>query len=243
MLKLTLLLLAVSLVSPRFAEAQIPSGFKPKDFRLIPSLQPTTYYIAQESKTSCSGRYRGVNYTGSEKTRLLELDGSFIATVCTRFYKVLAMEGSAVLKNRGAGKFAVNYSGVKKKQVRFHVLDRCAFGEGVKKDLCLLPYHSLAADLSVHKVGDILYIPKARGLRLPDGSLHDGFFIIRDTGSAFRGIGGRRIDMFTGTAPDNDNLFLNAGFDRRRSMKAYKVRGITAEQIREDLEQRFPSIY
>jgi 3D (Asp-Asp-Asp) domain-containing protein len=243
MLKFILTLVAFSFIAPMNSQAQIPSRSRVKDFKVIPSLQPTTYYIAQENKTSCSGKYGGVTYKGKERTRLLELDGSYIATVCTRFYKVLSMEGSAILKSRGAGKFAVNYSGVKNKQVRFHVLSRCKYGEGVKKDLCLLPYHSLAADLSVHKVGDVIYIPLVRGMRLPDGSSHDGFFIVRDTGGAFRGVGGRRVDMFTGTAPDNNNLFINAGFDRRRPMKAYKVRGVTADQIREDLQHQFRSIY
>ena len=230
-------------LSAASAFAQIPSGYKSKDFVRLSSLQPTTYYIAQESKTSCAGKYGGVKYKGSERTKLREMDGTFIATVCTRFYKVLSMEGSAIMNSRGRGKFAINYSGRLKNEIRFHALDRCRYGEGVKKDLCLLPYHSLAADLNAHKIGDIIYIPLAKGLRLPDGSLHDGFFIVRDTGGAFKGAGARRVDMFTGTEPDNNNIFINAGFDRARPMKAYKVRGVAARLIREDLEARFRVIY
>ena len=40
---------------------------------------------------------------------------------------------------------------------------------------------------------------KARGIRLPDGTIHDGYFIVRDTGGAFHGIGTLMIDLFTGT--------------------------------------------
>jgi hypothetical protein len=122
------------------------------DLQTLPDLLPTTYFTAKESEISCRGRYgrRGPLYRGTEKTALQEMDGTVIATVCTRFYKVLAMEGSAILKDRGQGEMAINYSGKVRKKPRFHRLGKCSFGEGVQRDLCLLPYHTLAADNKVH---------------------------------------------------------------------------------------------
>ena len=37
----------------------------------IKDVLPTTYYIAKEEKTSCVGRYGGVDYQGHEKSDVL----------------------------------------------------------------------------------------------------------------------------------------------------------------------------
>ena len=203
------------------------------------------YYTARESSVSCRGKYRrsGPVYTGAERSKVLDREGNTIATVCTRFLRVLTMEGSAILRDRGQGEFAVNYSGKVNDVHRFHVLNKCAYGEGVKPGLCLLPYHTLAADNKVHKIGDIIFIPKAQGLLLPDGTVHEGFFIVRDTGGAFVGIGGKRVDMFTGTDPDDNNVFLKAGFHHLRDFQAFKVKPEAVHIIRDRLKYRFGELY
>lgn len=213
------------------------------DMLKIPDLLPTMYYTAQEDKTSCQGKYGGTLYDGSERSNIISVQEKLIATVCTRFYRVLLMEGSAILKDRGQGKISVNYGGVINGERRYHLLDRCIFGEGVRKNLCLLPYHTLATDNKVHKIGDIIYIPKVVGLRLPDGSLHEGFFIVRDTGSAFNGIGAQRVDMFTGLDPDYANAFQAAGFHHKKEVQAFKIKGESADLIKEKLEEKFGGIY
>ena len=238
---MTKTLILLSLLSFNLFAQELPSQVNPVDSQKISSLLPTTYFLPQEKNISCVGQYggNGTVYTGKEKSQILELDGSLIATVCTRFYRYLTMEGSAVLKNQ----IAINYSGVVGNQKRFHALDRCAFGEGTRKDLCLLPYHSLAADNKVHKIGDVIYIPKADGIVLPDGSIHEGFFIVRDTGGAFTGVGGQRVDMFTGTDPDNNNKFREAGFERTRPLEAFKINGASAEAIKLRLKDKFEELY
>ena len=89
--------------------------------RPIPDLYPTTYYIADEDKTSCVGKYRNVVYDGTERTDVLTPAGETIATVCTRFFKVLCMEGTGILKDRGQGKFTINWAGNK----RFKKVKKC----------------------------------------------------------------------------------------------------------------------
>lgn len=225
---------------------QSPSVFvKPEDISSLKDILPTTYYLAQESKVSCKGKYgKGETvYNGSERTTIIDLKGEEIATVCTRFYRTLLMEGSAILNDRGRGDVTINYGGVVNGKRRFYRLGRCAYGEGVRHNLCLLPYHTLATDNKVHKINEILFIPQAEGLVLPDGTTHDGFFIVRDTGGAFNGIGGQRIDMFTGTDPDNRNVFSKAGFHHRKPMRAYKVKGDSAELVRERMRERFGELF
>lgn len=234
--------------APAPAPAPLPQPdlvLNPADVKAIDSLLPTMYYTAMEKDIPCTGKYgrSGPIYKGSEKSKIVDKAGNLIETVCTRFFRVLNMEGSAILKDRGQGEVAVNYSGVVGGVRRFHKLGKCIYGEGIKPDLCLLPYHTLATDNKVHKIGDIIYMPKAEGLHLPDGSVHEGFFIVRDTGGAFVGIGAKRVDMFTGTDPDHDNVFLKAGFHHKEPTEAYKIEGPSADIIRERLQAKFGNLY
>lgn len=215
----------------------------PADMGALPKLKPTTYYIAREEKINCKGEYRGRVYNGSEVTILRDMDGNALARVCTRFYRTLLMEGTAVLSDRGEGEVTLNYAGRKDEIYRFKKMDKCVYGEGVRKDLCLIPFHTLAADQKAYKPGDVVYIPKAVDLKLPDGSLHDGFFLVRDTGGAFQGTGLERIDMFTGFQPDHDNIFLKAGFHRGNPMKAYLIKGDSAQMVKERFKYNFPDIF
>jgi 3D (Asp-Asp-Asp) domain-containing protein len=224
---------------PLDTEVEPDPRVNPEDVKKIADLLPTMYYIAEEAKVNCKGKYGNATYNGTEKSKVRTMDGQVIATVCTRFYKVLMMEGSAVLRNN----ISVNYSGIVDGEKRFHKLDRCIYGEGVERDLCLLPYHTLATDNKVHQIGDILFVPKAVGLLLPDGTKHEGYFIVRDTGKAFEGIGAQRVDMFTGLDPDYSNVFQKAGFHHKNPMEAFKVSGPSADVVKDNLRAKFGTLY
>ena len=216
---------------------------RPEEVNVINDLKPTMYYVAQEEDTSCAGRYRGETFNGSEKKAVRDLQGRVLATVCARFGKVMDMEGTAILRDRGQGPVTLNFAGRVNGEIRYREMDRCKFGEGVRPNLCLLPYHTIAADNTVHKIDEIIFIPDAVGLALPDGSTHEGFFIVRDTGGAFNGIGPQRIDLFTGLDRDLDNVFSRAGFNHNRPMEAFKVKGVSADIIRERLKVKFGDLY
>ena len=221
----------------------LSSDISEDDMTNIPNLLPTMYYTPKEADASCKGGYGRRKFNGNEKTKLLDPEGNTIATVCSRYASMLLMEGSGILKDRGQGEIAVNYGGKIRNQPRYHYLNRCKFGEGIRKDLCLLPYHTIAADNKVHQIDEIIFVPEARGLALPDGTTHDGFFIVRDTGGAFNGIGSQRVDMFVGTDPDFSNAFQRAGFHHKRPMTAFKVIGSSAEAVKEKLRAQFGEIY
>jgi 3D (Asp-Asp-Asp) domain-containing protein len=222
-----------------------PIVIDPADLQTILPLKPTMYYLPHEKNISCIGKYSssGPIYDGSEKSGIMDRDNKKIATVCTRFFRVLNMEGSAILKDRGQGDFVVNYAGVVNGDRRFRKVERCIYGEGVSKNLCLLPHHTLATDNKIHKIGEIVYIPKAEGLILPDGSVHEGFFIVRDTGGAFEGVGHQRVDIFTGLEPDLNNTFSRAGFNHQTEFEAFKVTGDSAENIKTRLQDKFGELY
>ena len=52
-----------------------------------------------------------------------------------------------------------------------------------------------ATDRRVAPRRSVIFIPETVGVRLPDGSRHDGVWYVSDTGPAIRG---ERIDLFTG---------------------------------------------
>jgi 3D (Asp-Asp-Asp) domain-containing protein len=52
-----------------------------------------------------------------------------------------------------------------------------------------------AVDRKLIPKGSILFIKETVGLKMPDGSTHDGYWYASDTGGAIKG---KRIDLFTG---------------------------------------------
>ena len=142
------------------------------------------------------------------------------------------MEGTGVLKDRGKGRFTVNLAG----NYRFKKMTKCIHGEGVAS-LCLIPYHTIAADLKSHPRNSIVFIPKAKGLIKPNGEVHNGYFLVRDTGGAFRDIGLSRIDLFVGDENDRDNIFSRAGISHLRGEKAFRIEGELKKEVNEEFKR------
>lgn len=68
------------------------------------------------------------------------------------------------------------------------------YGKGNKSN-GLEPFVSVAADQSIYKFGTIIYVPSAKGLALPNGKVHDGYFRVDDVGGAIKG---QHFDFFLG---------------------------------------------
>lgn len=93
----------------------------------------------------------------------------------------------------------------------------------------LVPMTSLACDLGTvsnstpwlnggyAKFGQIIYIPDADGVRLPDGTVHDGKFRCDDVGGA---ITGNHIDVFIGKAAGSADALAKNPFDFITSSRA-----------------------
>jgi 3D (Asp-Asp-Asp) domain-containing protein len=55
---------------------------------------------------------------------------------------------------------------------------------------------TVAVDKNLIPKRSILFIKETVGMKLPDGSVHDGYWYASDTGGAIKG---RRIDLYTGS--------------------------------------------
>jgi 3D (Asp-Asp-Asp) domain-containing protein len=58
-----------------------------------------------------------------------------------------------------------------------------------------IPMRTVAVDPRYIPRRTRLFIPETVGMRMPDGSIHDGYWYASDTGGAIRG---QKIDLFTG---------------------------------------------
>ena len=55
---------------------------------------------------------------------------------------------------------------------------------------------TVAVDKNLIPKRSVLFIKETVGLKMPDGSMHDGYWYASDAGSAIKG---QRIDLFTGS--------------------------------------------
>jgi 3D (Asp-Asp-Asp) domain-containing protein len=54
---------------------------------------------------------------------------------------------------------------------------------------------TVAVDKNLIPKRSVLFIKETVGLKMPDGSIHDGYWYASDTGGAIKG---QRIDLYTG---------------------------------------------
>lgn len=189
------------------------------------NIKPTVYYfpVFNEDKDLCD--------KGDVKT-LHGVNGEKIMNVCPNTLAACGLQGSCAIIQKGVRR-SFNISDRVNGVDRFFEMTNkeCPYGYGVKSS-CLDPFYTLAADMDIYKAGDVIFIPSVVGLKLPDGSTHNGYFIVRDQG---RGINGKgRFDFYSGFLSwrDAKNPFRKLGFDDTKTAVPYqKIVGDKAEQI------------
>ncbi|KHD89732.1 MAG: murein transglycosylase [Bdellovibrio sp. ArHS] len=199
-------------------------------FGLTPSIYYKPTIVQANNKCSPSQMRDVVTPQDAKLTALCEAD-----------YKQCLMQGSCFVQTDGVTT-SYNYHSTIEGVPRFVEVDlsTCPFGYGSYGD-CLDPYFSVAADLSYHKVGDVIFVPRLVSAVLPNGEIHDGFVIVRDSGGAITGRG--RFDFFTGfynhLAKENTLAVLGFGDTKNR----FDYREATAEEAQATRERRhFPGL-
>jgi hypothetical protein len=152
-----------------------------------------------------------------DKVDIKDEKGKALGTLCPDEFKQCKTQ-VACFYNTGDEKLLLKYI----KDDRFAEIDMgvCPYGYAAK-NICLDPYYSISADPAFYKLGDVVYIDAARGVKLPDGSYHTGYFIVRDTDAKLKGED--RFDFFVGANAelDENNPFVKLGFSDAHAKVEY----------------------
>ncbi|MGZ3701071.1 MAG: 3D domain-containing protein [Bdellovibrionota bacterium] len=176
----------------------------PPNAKKIGDLRPTFYWVALET-----------NDGQPKDNALLDLSGNVIAKVSAKFLAGIRMEGTGRLLDGRVINFRARVGG----DIRWRVCPPSApYGYGLQ-DYALKPFHSVAVDPNVVPIPSKVYIPAAKGARLPDGTIHDGYFEAVDIGDAIQN---QRIDVFTSMG-DQSALFENHGLTNMKATAIYRV--------------------
>lgn len=200
-----------SQASPSALSTQQGPDLRGKTMKRVGLMRPSFYWISLEPKD------------GKPKTKsLLDMDGNVLAKVTESYYKKLLMEGTGRLRN---GKL-VNFkgrvtlpNGTSEIRWRFCGPD-APYGFGYE-DIPLRPFHSVAIDPKTIPIGSLLYIPAAKGISLPNGTRHDGYFNAVDIGSMIQKI---KIDIFVGDEA-NRYVFESQGLETGKMIEVFIVEG------------------
>jgi 3D (Asp-Asp-Asp) domain-containing protein len=187
--------------------------------------------------------------TCSDRTAMKDVRGKLLFSVCPEVVKSCVMEGTCEIK-QGDSETLINVDSVIDGERRFISMkdSACIYGKGSRRDqvrgyktMCLDPYYSIAADLKIYNLGTVIFIPSVVGTILPDGSTHNGYFIVRDSGGSIKGYG--RFDFFSGFSftRSSNNPLRKIGFaDHETNVPYFVITGDQADQI---LKLRnFPSL-
>lgn len=188
---------------------------------------PTVYYLPVL-------KIEPLECTPADAVTLRTNAGKSIAKVCRAQRKRCTLQGSCYVQSKTETKL-LNVDDVVNGERRFILVDmnRCPYGLGSRSN-CLDPFYTIAADNSIYPVKTVIYIEKVRGLKLPDGEAHTGYFVVRDSGGAIKGRD--RFDFFTGTLfRDPENPFIHLGLADRNTRLEYSVApaDVAAEVLKE----------
>lgn len=187
-----------------FANEELEQQELPKNLKKLGELKPTFYWVAIETKD------------GLPRTNpLKDLNNRVLANVSDKFLRDLKMEGTGRLLDGRIINFHVRVD----KEIRWRICPPSApYGYGLE-EYVLKPFRSLAVDPNVIPIPSRVYIPAAKGTKLPDGSIHDGYFEAVDIGEAIQN---QRIDVFTSMG-DQSEVFHRNGLSNMKATAVYLV--------------------
>lgn len=203
---------------------------------------PTIYYIPQYTTADHA------NCTSQDRVDILDTKNYVIVSSCRRIYRNCQMQGTCKVQLENGQSILINVDRVNEHGIRTFkrvTSKECIYGAGNSRDrfssyrqMCIDPFYSVAADLTLYNLGDVIYMPMLKGVILPDGSMHNGYVIVRDSGQRIKGYG--RFDFFTGyLGITRINPFFKIGLGGGSHYpEYYLIRGSDAQRIR--AERGFP---
>ncbi|ORX64400.1 hypothetical protein K493DRAFT_372559 [Basidiobolus meristosporus CBS 931.73] len=140
----------------------------------------TYYWISEES-----------DFSGPKDVHLRSCSGEVLATVSRQFASAARMEGTAILGNGKVINLQCDCNGG---YSCFSFINEKLYPFGLgEKDNALVPFVSVAAnDISY---GTTLMVEQLKGIKLPNGQIHNGCVRVDDQGWSF---GDNQIDFMVG---------------------------------------------
>ncbi|KAG2231304.1 hypothetical protein INT48_006415 [Thamnidium elegans] len=146
----------------------------------------TQYWIPKEGDKDMLNDGKVVTLSGSKTSSLKTTSGSTIAKVSKTTYEKFQMEGTGLLQNG----VMVNLDSDKDTFLKVD-RDESPYGLGSTDNNHLSPWVSVASNDMKH--GSKLFIKELKGVKLPDGKVHNGCVRVDDEGWSFSGC---QIDFF-----------------------------------------------
>jgi 3D (Asp-Asp-Asp) domain-containing protein len=215
--------------TPADPESMAKSESVEGDFKRGGIITPTIYFnpVYGNDDQACKE---------NSKVALRQKNGNVLAKVCPDIAKECILQGSCTIEEKNE----LRLFNIETKNYFFEIdRNECKFGYGVRST-CLVPFQTVAADLDIYKPGQVIYIPDLRGMKLPNGRIHNGYLIVQDKGRGIKGAG--RFDFFTGFSDwkDSSNPFVKVGLGNKDTdMVYYLVNGSSAKKV---LDQKPNSI-
>jgi 3D (Asp-Asp-Asp) domain-containing protein len=187
--------------------------------------RPTFYRVVDENEERFSDL--------PKDTPVLGVKGDTIAMVTAKFERLLNLEGTGKLADGRLLNFA---RWGENREILYRVVENCEWGLGVQnaewisevESYKLVPYRTIAVDPKVIPIGSVVYIPAIRGIRLPTGETHDGYFLAHDIGGAIKE---KRIDIFVGPESDTHNTFTKRGILNMQPLKVFSVSDSVTKKV------------
>jgi 3D (Asp-Asp-Asp) domain-containing protein len=192
----------------------------------------TFYCLVDEA----DGRFVGL----PREVPIRDIYGQTIALVSQEYKRKADIEGSGKLWDGRV----INYAGRAADGIRYRVVEGAQWGLGAAnaeriskvEPYKLVPHRTVAVDPKKIPLGSVLFIPRARGIRLPNGTDHDGYFLAHDVGGAIKG---KRLDFFVGTEEDIRNTFTENGMTNKSFVEVYLVGDAEAEEVRSKYRRQY----
>lgn len=204
---LSILLLLILSSCSKQSETQEPTSKPPQEKPKQTDLKPkaialwATYYNMPSFKSVANG------------IDLRDAKGNKLGLKLTlKDFCQLAMEGSGYVDGKTihyADKTWSNYvngcSYAPSGKVKFSI-SKLNYATG-NKDNELIPFVSVACDQFRFKFNQWFFIPDGKGVKLPSGKIHDGWFQCADVGGLIKG---NHIDVFIGSHNTNPFNFIKS---------------------------------
>jgi len=193
-------------------------------------------------------------YSKKEKYAILDMKGrSFGPRLSAKDWCNAALQGSFSISYPSGKIQTFNYAGLSKKmqvnckkyhrftksgRIRF-MEARGPYGDGATGIYSLIPLRSIAVDPKLIPYGTVIYIPKAKGLKIEFSTgetiIHDGYFFANDTGGAIKK---NHIDVYVG----NEKHSELSVFVRSKEKETFSAYVIEDEEIQAVMKQAHKDI-